>query len=240
MEAMHWQVEILGDTADLSMLSETFSEPPISIIKRNNKYVFQATDFDKLDAADAARARALDILTSLSVCARLTLDSRTSLRVGCVYRVENGEIRETIVCPEPVTVCTRVLPLTIINMGSDGSNKVPRPADPIARLLPLALTDEAVSKALWLRNSITLSWVELYRVYEVVEDDVGQSTIVAEGWASQKKIDLFTRTANSVSTAGDEARHGKERTQPPKKPMKVSEARRLIDRILKGWLEYKL
>lgn len=47
------------------------------------------------------------------------------------------------------------------------------------------------------------------------------------------------RNNASVAAAGDEARHGKERKDPPRKPMKLPEARGLVDRILKGWLHSK-
>ncbi|WP_337286430.1 hypothetical protein [Candidatus Methylomirabilis sp.] len=56
---------------------------------------------------------------------------------------------------------------------------------------------------------------------------------------TRDEVKRFTRTANSVTTAGDQARHGKERTAPPAKPMPLASARNLIDGLLRSWLAWK-
>jgi len=99
--------------------------------------------------------------------------------------------------------------------------------------------DQVVAKALRLRNADNLDWVDLYRLYELIENDVGRP-MHQLGWASRSELDRFARTANSVAAAGDKARHGVERTHPPRKPMTFSHARELIDRIMKAWLGWKV
>src|SRR6266849_8946952 len=95
------------------------------------------------------------------------------------------------------------------------------------------------AKALRLRDDDSRGWVELYRLYEVIESDIGRPVIVANGWVSDRDIGRFKHTANSVEAAGDEARHGKEETDPPARPLSLAEARTLIDRLLSGWLAFK-
>jgi hypothetical protein len=53
-------------------------------------------------------------------------------------------------------------------------------------------------------------------------------------------LSLFTRTANSVAAAGDKARHGMERYDPPRQPMSLAHACELVDRIMRTWLEWKV
>jgi hypothetical protein len=42
---------------------------------------------------------------------------------------------------------------------------------------------------------------------------------------------------DSVTVAGDEARHGVESTEPPAEAMSLGEARSFIDGLLRRWLE---
>lgn len=236
---MNWQVQVIGEAADLDMLSASISGAGVSIVKRDKEYVLEAEAFAELESAQAVTQEAEKILTALSGSARLVLGSHTSLSAGAVYRVKEDGSRDIFVSLKPATMRIRAMPLTATVTRANSTKEVRHPADPIAKWLPLATTDEAVAKVLRLRNSDELGWVDLYRVYEVIEDNIGSSTIVANGWATKRSIERFTRTANSVTAAGDKARHGRERSQPPRNPVRLSEARELVDQILKGWLEYK-
>jgi hypothetical protein len=128
----------------------------------------------------------------------------------------------------------RALPITVVR-----GTQIHRPADPISKWLPLMTRqDLAVAKALRLRDASDLDWVDLYRIYEVIQKDVGH-LMHQLGWASRNELNRFTRTANSVAAAGDKARHGVELTVPPRKPISLAHAQELIDRIMRGWLEWK-
>ena len=162
------------------------------------------------------------------------------MAIGNVYRVRNNGGRDYFLMAEPGQIKLRVLPPTIVVTSSDGTKESNRPADQVDKLLKLAANDGRVAKALRLRDHDDLGWVELYRIYEVVDSDVGRSKIVADGWASASDINLFKHTANSVTAAGDQARHGKETEKPPANPMTLRRAKKLIDSILKGWLADKV
>jgi hypothetical protein len=100
------------------------------------------------------------------------------------------------------------------------------------------MRNPVIAKALRLRNSDDLDWVDLYRLYEVIKSDVGR-LIHQLGWARHDELQRFSHTANSVAATGDKGRHGVERSRPPSKPVSLSDARELIDRILLAWLAYK-
>jgi hypothetical protein len=113
-------------------------------------------------------------------------------------------------------------------------------AGPIPDWIAIALKEEKVAKVFRLLCNDPLDWVALYRILEVVEEDVGGlGNIVGQGWASSRSLSRFKHTANSPSTTGDEARHGKEQTQPPAKPMTIAEARALIETVVHNWLSAK-
>jgi hypothetical protein len=237
---MGWQVQLVGDPADLRMLADALCDPPVTVSEENGEFLLRCAHFDGLTDAHDVGARAGEIVTALSGLSRLELGSDRRIRVGSVMMVSPDGRRHTYLLPEPGELRLRGLPIGIEIRRADGAVETHRPGDPVRELIPMATKDPTAAKALRLRDVDRLGWVELYRLYEVIEADAGgPPNIIQRGWARGGELRRFTHTANSVSAAGDEARHGRERTQPPGDPMTLSEAKELVDRILKGWLRTK-
>jgi hypothetical protein len=237
---MHWEVQLTGDNADLQMLAEAFTSPDCRIEIRTEESVISSTDFDPLVSAGEVREMAKEIARALSGSSRLVLGSRRQLEVGAVYQVRDDGKRNITVFPEPGVLHLRGMPVTLSVTRSDGQVEVNRPADPITEWLPLIQRDPLVAKALRLRDEHSLNWVELYRIYEVIESDVGSSQMIKLGWITKARLKQFTHTANSVAAAGDASRHGRERTAPPPTPLPLREGRALIDVLLLAWLTWKV
>jgi hypothetical protein len=113
-------------------------------------------------------------------------------------------------------------------------------ADPIPDWMILANSDGNVRKVIRLFGKGVNDWTSLNRVYEVIKHDmVGDSNIVDKEWTTQRQIVLFRRTANSVTAAGDNARHGVETTEPPSDPMQLTEASAFIENLVHNWIRWK-
>lgn len=237
---MSWCVEVTGDRADLNILAESMSDSSTSITLEEDKFILRSNAFDDLEKARDVAGKAKDILSTLSGAVRLKLGGHTSMAIGGIYRQRDSGGRDYFLMAEPGQIKLRVFPPTITVTSGDGTKEINRPADQVDRLLKLASNDDRVAKALRLRDDDDPGWVELYRIYEVVDSDVGRSKIVANGWASTSDISLFKHTANSVTAAGDGARHGKETNTPPSNPMTLSRAKKLIDAVLEAWLADKI
>lgn len=232
-----WEVELIGGEADLSMLAEAFIDETV-IALAGGKYFLRSPDFEELGSAPAVRDRASEIARSISGLARLTLQSPAPLRVGAVYETRTDGTRAIYLFPDPVHLELRVFPATITLGKPDGSEEIHRPADRARDWLRVAESDEAVRRALRLRDAGDLDWVGLYRLYEVIHEDAGKD--IVELWVSRKKLRSFTHTANSVDAVGDEARHGRRTSDPPKNPMELNPARKLVDELLEKWIRWKL
>lgn len=235
---MRWEVQLTGDPTDLQMLADAFTGGKIQVAQSGGEYVLRSSKFELLDSAAAVRQCATELGTALSASARLVLDAREAIGVGAVYRVRPDGKRDITVLPGTVVSYARPLPVAIVQTCPDATIQTRRPADPISKWLPVTMQDSIVAKALRLRDADDLDWVDLYRLYEVIWNDVGR-LIHQLGWGSRNEVERFARTANSVAAAGDKARHGIESTDPPPKPMPLSDARELIDRIMKAWLSWK-
>jgi|LGVF01.1.fsa_nt_gb hypothetical protein len=235
---MRWEVDITGDPADLRRLSEAMRGGDTLICDRDSAFVFRSAQFDSFEDANDVRAHAQEIVTSLSGYSRLVLGTHKPIKVGSVVMVRDDGTKNAFVQLEPVIIRARMLASLSVTRA-DGTVEHHGPADSVKDWLKAAGQDPAVAKALRLSNADSLSWVELYRIYEVVEGDVARSHIVASGWVKDSEIRRFKHTANSVGACGDQARHGKENTQPPKNTMSLSQAKSLIDRLLKAWIASK-
>ena len=121
---------------------------------------------------------------------------------------------------------------------ADGSVEERRASDPAPRWLSAALTDPAIAKALALRDAKSLSWTDLYRLFEVISAGVGgDNWLASNGWTSRATIGRFKHSANSVAVAGDDARRAVETTNPPSNPMSHAEAEEFVDSLLRHWFE---
>ena len=106
----------------------------------------------------------------------------------------------------------------------------------ISKIIPLALKDEAVAKALRL-SSRELDWANLFRIYEVIKEDIGKFPKDIHSM-----LNIFTTSANKSSIVGDSARHGtiKDKGKQPKKIMSYPDAKFLIVKTLREWINNKL
>ena len=88
------------------------------------------------------------------------------------------------------------------------------------------------------------NWRDLYCVYEVIRDVVGNGNDksgekIIKSWLPDKDksmINIFTQTANSIKAVKEQARHGKV-FNAPKIKINLFNAKNLIYKILLIWLE---
>lgn len=239
-----WEVSVQGRDSDLRYLATHFAVPPIVVGQSDadDRYVLRLDAFrtcsDSTEVLEAAERQ----LVILSGILKLVRNSTESLMTGAVFRRRNGgrdvfvHVRDTIKVKiemgEPVVTVT----------DAEG-NVVSKPEEqaPAVRIAAISARDAAVAKAMRLLAAADAgTWVGLYRIYEVIESDVGgQAELGQKPWGSETDQDRFKHSANSVTVAGDHARHGKEYRQPPKDPMTPEEAGAFVDGVLKGWIASK-
>jgi hypothetical protein len=236
---MKWEVQLTGDAADLRMLNKSFNEPDVSISEASGQFVLRSTEFDLLCTSRAVRNKAQEIVTAISSTARLLLGAHQPIELGAVFEVQEDGRRYTFIFPAPATLRLRGTLFSIVIKRADGTEETHYPAEPGPHWVKAALQHEVVARALRLRDIGDLEWVDLYRLYEVIASDVPAREMQEKAWVLGRQIDLFKRTANSQKAIGDKARHGKDPYDPPKNPMSLSEARALIDSVLKAWLREK-
>lgn len=236
---MKWRVQISGEVIDLEALSRSFADEEIRILAEDRNYFLESKKFVEATTSEEVLEKAKEICGVVSGVARLAYGARATLKPEHVYRLHPDGRRDVfVIIKEGLEIRASIGAVIVIT--SDGSEVVVEAKDPARSWIDVADNNESVAKALRLFGTDAKDWVGLYRVYEVVEQDVGGiKHISAAGWATEEAVRRFKHTANSPSATGDLARHGKENTQPPKNPMDLSEARSLVEVLLHNWIREK-
>ena len=235
---MKWEVQVSGDVHDLCELAKSLTNDELRIIERDGYFFLETIRFSDLITSEEVTAVTSGLLPILTGATRLSLGGRIPLQIANIAKVREDGNRDIFVRVSD-TVHARDT-ISIKKTKLDGSIEVVNPADKVPDWINAALKNSNVAKALRLLGSDEHDWVSLYRLFEVIEVDVGGiDKIASEGWATKKAIKRFKHTANSPSAIGDSARHGKESSDPPADPMDLGEAVPLVEVILHNWLRSK-
>jgi len=235
---MTWKVELRGDMSDLDQLARSFTGTDINIAAHGKEYLLTSERFDHLEEADQVRNEALVMVAVLDGGCRLALNSTKTLMVGAVYRYDAKGGRSITVFPEPAVFQLRTIGPTVTLTRSDGGMETFHPADVVRDWARIALSSSSVKDVFELIRFGELDWVNLYKIIEIIEDDVGGGvSLERKKWVQAQSIRLFKRTANCRRAIGSQARHGHQRFEPPRTPMTLAGAQSLIKMITRAWLQ---
>lgn len=240
-----WQVQIRGCGSDLEHLARHFGSQAVRVVsdEGGGGFVYASDEFETCSTAEEVFAIAERELCVLSGILKICRGSHEPLLAGAVYKRNAAGGRDVFVqIRDSLQIRAEVgdVTLTVTDCrGNVVTNHSPPPRTiAIARLAP---KDGAVAKAMRLLSAEdSQTWAGLYRIYEVVEADVGgEAALKTRGWGSSGDLKRFKRSANSVTVAGDAARHGKEFSSPPANPMSQEQAVAYVNYVVSGWLASK-
>jgi hypothetical protein len=240
-----WQVEVQGSQFDLDHLKNYFTSAPMLVRAddRSPGFLYESEKFLTCTRSVEVLEVAAKELLILSGILKLIRDSTEPLRTGAVYRQNAAGGRDIFVhIHEELHARAEagIVGVTITDMEGNVVSVPPPPPRTIA-LSKLAFADDAVAKVMRLiAVADSNSWVNLYRMHEVVEADVGgEHSLKKRAWGSSRDLKRFKHSANSVTVAGDRARHGTETGQPPTQPMSIDEANAYVHCVIHVWLASK-
>jgi hypothetical protein len=234
----HWTVGITGNDADLAELAKSLTTPQLLITKKFGSFALESTTFLATDTEGAVRAKAERLLESISGTSRLAFSLLSPLSVTWVaLNNDDGSVQAHMTVHETISMRDTV---SVSITHADGTVETHNPADIVPDIVAQALKHKVVGEVLKLLARSDKDWVNLYRIFEVVANDVGGlDAMAAQGWASKSELRTFKNTANSPGAIGHDARHGVDTGQPPAAAMQLSEATTLLQRIVQKWVQTK-
>lgn len=240
-----WEVDLVGDESDLNHLVRHFTDGPCRIWRdeKTGQVLMRVDGFPADAVAREVQESARVTVQQLSGVLKALRSSKTPVQVGGVMQRQANGTRNVFVFVESIAMATCFMEAEVFVRDANG-NLVERPSPPPRTLMlaKIMATNTAVAKAMRLNvASDAGTWGALYRLYEVIEDDVrGEPEMVRRGWTSRRQRSRFRSSSCSPDVAGDDARHGVSTMEPPSNPMTLDEARTFVEGILQSWLDEKL
>ncbi len=225
---MRWEVKISGPLVILEQLAEATQNRTVHLRLLSDDYLLESPRLAQLDSVEDVRSYADRIVRCLRGLVIFAGGEPGDLRLERIGQLDRGKPKYHIYH----TLDVLYLPIP------DKGHRRP-PSAELGALVGLTDKDQDVSHVLELLAMGT-DWVNLYRVYEVVEAEVSGQGITGKGWASDSEVRRFKHTANHPGVTGFEARHGRMSADPPVEPMAHRDAIRLVKGIVGGWLAEKL
>lgn len=233
---MSWTVYVQGRDRDLAMLTEMLPDDELAFeVHHDGNHVLRSTEFDGMAEATDVRAAAAKLLDTAAGVASIRNPGFQPVTLTGQVRDSAGK-NTHVVLVDPVTTVSIASPVVVV---TDGSNTPPPPPSE-ADFAALALRDSNVSEALrHLRTDA--DWHALYKVYEVVRDDLGGTKrLMSLRPSDPMALDTFTESANRSEISGDAARHARLGGQPSGRSTDLVSARHLIRSLVEAWMVDKL
>lgn len=234
-----WWVRLQGEQFDLQELPLLFSSLEVTVFEEEGEYYLKSTEFNSLADASDVLGAANHILELINGAAILHFGNFRPVQAsGSVVGIdEAGNRKRFVFVSGTITGRGRVKVSATVERVNGTVESCQRPTQ-VESWVALAKHNKAIADALHFFCEHT--WFNLYKVYEIVADDVGgKREIIHNGWGTEQSLNRFTQTAQSRDTLGDDARHASEKYKPPQKPMSLPEARSLVASILENWIHSK-
>jgi hypothetical protein len=230
---MDWHALISGEALDLEHFERNFPGPTVMVGRGERGYFFTAVAFGGMTDAGVVRQHAEEILRAMNGASRIIYRAHNEIKLAALERVRADGKHDTYVFAEPAVARADALPAQIELDGQPVDSSDPG----LEGWVAAAQADEPVRRALRVL-ALPATWSSLYHAFEIIEGDCG-AAIVDHGWATRAHLTNFNRTANSFVAAGDTARHGMPKGDPPADPMTLAEAEKLIHHLTARWLSTK-
>lgn len=247
---MHWQIGLIGDPDHILQAKITLADLELRIVKEGDKFYLESPRFTLTATHSEIALQAARVVDSLNGAQRLANNTQASFALqGGPIRVRDDGTKEHagFVVGRGVLGVPGVIACVY---DREGHLIEPQPPEnPVACWLALGLRDSDVADLLRWWGGSEHSWFWLYKVFEVIRADCnnncdskncnGEKIMAQRGWMGLHDSDLFRRTACHPQASGDESRHGHSTVEPPTHPMRIDQARALIKKLLRHWLNHK-
>jgi hypothetical protein len=230
-----WWLEVqFSSDIDLALFEKTIAGSPIRVIEFQNRFFIEDPRIPDVD----------DMRVGLGLVSRYAEDELPRLNAGV-----------KVLCPQYVPARLRCIvylddkgqghPITFAEGVVHGSDEVEAihdflrgPNTVFPRVLNLYTRQTDLREALFYFGSEGNPWPNLYKTREIIADALGgDSAILASGWCSRNALARFDRTANHQEAIGRFSRHARTKAVPPPNPLEEREARELIRKLLREWIQ---
>ncbi len=225
-----------GDAITLQSLVRLLPEGDIRVVRDGDRYYLSSPQIDSPPAGERfydAAYRLVDYVNGLS-----KVHEPMSRPVTLDGHFGDGD-RQHVVVRVSAAAAYAWVPTPKITIGDAEASPPPSPGPQHARV---ALTNPRVQTVLSIiAQSDQLGWVDLYKVYELIKDEVPNQVLAMDGRITRTMIRRFTGSANHPGDQGQylpEVRHAVGQGPGTQKRLSLPAARRFVRDWVMLWLDH--
>lgn len=226
-------IELIGEKLDIEDLIFGLRTSKWKIIEELDKYYLTPETLNKTETQANIISKANEFITILNGSAKIFYEDHRKVKTGSLTIIdENG--KKSIIS----FMRGGVSEYRSRTRGTLTDSNKPLQKTPTIIEVWIAKSEKhkSVRDVLHLFNNLT--WSNLYKIYELINYDVGGKNNIFK-FIEKSKIKNFKHTAQSRSAIGDLARHAVDRYKPPKNPLTINESHTVIAELFKNWIKSK-
>jgi hypothetical protein len=226
-----WYLEVDGDLADLVTICNSKTNS-FQCYKLDERYFITSSQFDQCKNPEDVLYKGEDIVKLINGIAEINLNLNGKIKVLGVTKIGKINGNKKISYRSSNLRCSFVVRTELNNESRDENSLI--------KWIEVAQQNENIEKVFKLLNYGLNSYVNMYRIYELIKHDLGNSFCNILGM-DNVQIKRFTATANRPDASGELARHGYMTGGPMKQePMSLEEASAFMYENIYKWIHYRL
>lgn len=227
-----WAVQLEGSHDFLERLEANLQMPDLRCFSVGNRFYLMSKTFQNHKSSELVYNEAKKVISVIAGIAAINLNLWPSSVLQIVSVVELDDemkvVKHHAYAVSDFTVQVR-----------DALNSEDNVLNDLEKWVNLASVSGAVAKVFRLLRFGIDDYVNSYRVYEIINHDMGKNLRCLG--VTDRESRRFTATANHPALSGDESRHGFIGGDPPKgEPMSPGDIERFIYRMVNRWIHHKL
>lgn len=234
---MNWYISLSGDESCLAHIAKSFAQSELKFSKDRDGWCVSGGWIDDCVSCDDCTIQATDWVKSLNGALMFMNGCAEPVVFSDIYQEnEQGHIKYYLSFHDTIRMSSS---LCFEVIHKDGTVESYYPAMQVAEWMQVMESNQTLKTVFHLMGEGDKSWVNLYRIFEVIKADLGgQEDLLNKNWVTKQQLNRFTQTANHPAIIGHEARHGHNNAALPKNPMNHAEAMAFVVGLVNNWISY--
>lgn len=220
------RVQLIGQEIDLKIAMDYFETDLFSIVKFDEEFFICSNKFNDTKDTNKVSEIAKNIIEKINGILKLKFQGYNNVSLGSLFIFEDEQGINRIIEMFVEMSGRGILYATTNNTEEEKKNQNNRTEN--------LLIDSKIKDVFHFYSQPT-TWINLYKIYEIIRDDTGDKRIIQ--FLSKKELSRFKATAQSRKQIGDNARHAAKKFIGHTEPMTIEEADCLIKTLITNWTE---
>ena len=220
------KVKLSGHEFDLKKASKYFKTDQFLITKIADEYFICSEKFNDTNDINIVSKIADDYLEKINGILKLKFEIFNPIALDYLFVFEEESGISKIAAMRAAINGRGGLTANVNNTAEELENQ--------KKKTEVLLSNSKASEVFHFYSQAT-TWINLYKIYEIIRDDIGDKKIISI--LTKHKLSRFTGTAQSKKQIGDDARHASNKYQGHADPMTIEEANELVKKLIIEWVE---